>query len=43
LNFLAAFIAELEKNLTKEQLAGAKKELDRLKSGKSAESLPSAL
>lgn len=29
----AAFITEIEKNLTKEQLAGAKKELDRMKSG----------
>lgn len=33
----AAFITEVEKNLTKEQLAGAKKELERLKSGKPAE------
>ncbi len=33
----AAFITEVEKILTKEQLAGAKKELERLKSGKAAE------
>ena len=33
----AAFITEVEKTLTKEQLAGAKKELERLKSGKGSE------
>lgn len=33
----ADFLAKLEKELTKEQLAGAKKELERLKSGKPAE------
>ncbi len=32
-----ALIAEVEKNLTKEQLAGAKKELERLKSNKAPE------
>ncbi|QTN32112.1 SEL1-like repeat protein [Akkermansiaceae bacterium] len=33
----AAFIEEVEKNLTKEQLAGAKKELERLNPGKAGE------